>query len=267
VTPCGAEQRPRILAAVAALRAARHGGRGALAAAYGVAARASREVGAGKTRVLLASDGATERTAARIVEQGSRRGIVLGVLALDTADLEGLRTLAARGRGSAVAIGTGTSAEQAMLALGLGRSTAAKEVAVRVAFNRERVSSYRLLGHDEPGAPGRRGMAVGKSVTTLYEVVPRPGAPGELLSVEVTYQSPEGKRGTLTRALVDDGAALPREADFRLAVATAWFALALRGEREAGAAAYDRVLGLIGERRGADVEDLRELVGRARTLQ
>jgi len=80
-----------------------------------------------------------------------------------------------------------------------GRSQiVAASVDMKISFNPEAVSRYRLIGHEANGAGGLSGASLqedlrsGQSATALYEVELKPDGPAEVAFVEVSWRDPVG---------------------------------------------------------------------------
>ncbi|GAB1488924.1 hypothetical protein MASR2M8_13720 [Opitutaceae bacterium] len=125
---------------------------------------------------------------------------------------------------------------------------------VQVEFNPARVASYRLLGYESnspvPPDTGGADLALGQTVTALYEIVPAASvadasSAGDLLTLTVAYQLPDDLvERQLDVALADDGADfMASSADFKFAAAVAGFGLILQDSPYKGSATYDEVVG------------------------
>jgi len=142
---------------------------------------------------------------------------------------------------------------------------------VQVEFNPARVAAYRLVGYenrvmanedfnDDTKDAGE--MGAGHTVTALYEVVPAGGRvpassvdplkyqrremadgrrDGELMTVALRYQRPEGGRSQRLEAIVRAGAA-PLGPNLGFASAVAELGLLLTRSAHAGTANVDRLI-------------------------
>jgi Ca-activated chloride channel family protein len=247
-------------------------------------------------RVILCSDGVAnvgETDAEDIlskVENDRRQGISLtsvgfGLGAYDDALLE---TLANRGDGSYMFVGSDADGRRFADQLGGALQTIAKDAKIQVQFSSERVRRYRLVGYENRDIADKdfRNDAVdagevgsGQSATALYELELHDGAlgedPGDLGTVYVRY------RNTDTGAVEEISTRLetarirkhtPRTAPrLYLAAAAAEFAEILReSEHAAGGNLRDveRIVGQVSEQLPLDgrVKELQSLVRRCHGL-
>jgi secreted protein with Ig-like and vWFA domain len=188
-------------------------------------------------------------------------------------------------------------------------TTIARDVKIQVEFNPAQVASYRLLGYENRALANQDfnddtrdagEIGAGHSVTALYEIVPAgPAAPslpatdplkyqanppalpapanltpqattGELLTVKVRYQLPEGKAPSqlIEVALKDSGNTWEQvSANFRWTAAVAGYALLLANSQHAPSLTWDTVRTLAGGAKGPDPEGFRgeflQLIGKA----
>ena len=149
--------------------------------------------------------------------------------------------------------------------------TVAKDVKIQVEFNPRQVAGYRLIGYenrrlddedfnDDTKDAGE--MGAGHTVTALYELVPAGGRvpassvdllkyqrremadgrrDGELMTVALRYQRPEGGRSQRLEAIVRAGAA-PLGPNLGFASAVAELGLLLTRSAHAGTANVDRLI-------------------------
>lgn len=159
--------------------------------------------------------------------------------------------------------------------------TIARDAKVQVEFNPRVVSRYRLLGYENRDVADKDfrndrvdagEVGAGQSVTALYEVKRVPGAVGDLATVRIRYQRPDGGRVVeearqLSASAVRSGLA-PATPRFKLAASVAQFAELLRGSYWAKGESLDDVIPLAREaarglERDADVQEFLDLVTRA----
>ena len=179
-----------------------------------------------------------------------------------------------------------------MRELGATLLTIAKDVKVQVAFNPDKVQSWRLIGYDNRRLATRDfdndrkdagELGAGHSVTFLYEIVPiRGGGDGggggdELLHLKLGYKRPDAHVSELlTTSLRGAAVPLAQTSDaFRFAASVAEVGLVLRRSRFNGAAdvgaAIRRAKSALGDDRQGDrtgflrlAERAGELAGRSR---
>jgi Ca-activated chloride channel family protein len=189
--------------------------------------------------------------------------------------------------------------------------TIAKDVKIQVEFNPATVASYRLIGYEKRmlrkedfnnDKIDAGEIGAGHTVTALYEVVPagananpaasvppvdplkyaskakstEPGAAnesGEMLTVKLRHQNPDGdKSELLERAVTDNGAGFEKAtADFKFAAAVAEFGMLLRDSEHKGNGSLGAVLEWAQEGKGSDPNGYRagfiELVRKAQALK
>jgi hypothetical protein len=110
----------------------------------------------------------------------------------------------------------------------------AREAALTVSFNEERVMSYRRIA--EPGTPGQGSdtLAAGGQFTALFEIVPLQRICAVLredsVYANLRYVDGIGERRTLQKEGLDKTRAFDAMSnDYRFAAAAAWFALEAKG--------------------------------------
>lgn len=289
--PTPGTQQSTILEAIDRLEAggATNGGEG-LRLAYAVAQQYFQR--GGNNRVILASDGdfnvgeASEAATEQLITQQRETGVALTVLGVGRGNLRDSRmeALADKGNGNYAYLDNLDEARRTLVAqFGGTLFTVAKDVKLQVEFNPARVASYRLVGYenrqlaaedfnDDRQDAGELGA--GHTVTALYEIVPvgaaspavdklkyqaAPPTPpadpnGELLTVKLRYQAPEG--GTshlLAQPLTGAAAPIARaSADQQFAAAVAEFGLLLRQSAQRGTATYASAARLAQAGRGPD---------------
>jgi Ca-activated chloride channel family protein len=178
--------------------------------------------------------------------------------------------------------------------------TIAKDVKIQVEFNPAEVAAYRLVGYENRAlrdedfnndAIDAGELGAGHSVTALYEIVPvggRIGAPGvdplryqtperrpnaargELLTVKLRYQRPEGSASRLIEAPVRDSDRVDGTMghDFAFAAAVAEFGMLLRNSEFKGTSSVAHVLEMARAHRGEDRDGYRaEFIQLVRTWQ
>jgi Ca-activated chloride channel family protein len=165
--------------------------------------------------------------------------------------------------------------------------TIAKDVKIQVEFNPRAVAAYRLIGYenrllqnedfnDDKKDAGEIGA--GHSVTALYEIVPagvevatssvdplkyqrdtrptRAAASGELLTVKVRYQAPDGDTSQLlSRVLTNRASGMGANVGFASAVAE--FGMVLRESPDRGDASFRAAAERARRFRGKDEEGYR----------
>jgi Ca-activated chloride channel family protein len=293
-TPCTAQNRARVLAALERLEAggSTAGGAG-LQLAYQTAV--SSFIKGGVNRVLLATDGdfnvgTTDKDALiEMVKRRARSGVFLTVLGFGMGNLkdETLEGIANKGNGNYFYIDSLAEGRKVLVEQMSGTLiTIAKDVKIQVELNPRRVSEYRLIGYENrllaarDFADDRKDageIGAGHTVTALYELVladasTTPPA-GDLLHVKLRYKQPDGEKSRLLELpLVERRVALAATSDdFRFAAAVAWFGIALRGSPFAGDAPWGRILDLGARARGQDPlgyrAEMLRLVAAARALK
>ncbi len=231
IEDAGADESSQLAAAVRSLKIHSGTNVGAgLCQAYSVAQQAVAEHGT-PVRVILLTDGLTELdspTAQRIEKQlteAARRKIVLDVVDL-VQEKRADPQLAGFARAGGGVLRCVTNADQlrwALLETITGRpQIAAARVMLKVSFDPNIVTAYRLFGHEATtGTLSDRtetDFYVDQSATALYEVQLKPAGGNEVAKVELSWQPPKGgARRTITRPF--------RRSEFASAFAVAPFSL------------------------------------------
>ncbi len=191
--------------------------------------------------------------------------------------------------------------------------TIAKDVKIQVEFNPAQVARYRLLGYENRALANKDfnddtkdagEIGAGHSVTALYEIVPTslvspavttadplkyqtpPPAPvtppsvltpqaatGELLTVKLRYQQPEGTAPSqlIEVPVKDPGTAwAAASANFRWTAAVAGYGLLLKGSAHAGDLSWETIRTLAAGSKGPDPDGFRgeflQLIEKAASL-
>jgi Ca-activated chloride channel family protein len=306
--PTAGTRQSTILEAIGRLEAggATNGGEG-LRLAYAVAQQYFQR--GGNNRVILASDGdfnvgeTSDEATEQLITQQRATGVYLTVLGVGRGNLRDSRmeTLADKGNGNYAYLDNLDEARRTLVAqFGGTLFTVAKDVKLQVEFNPARVAGYRLVGYEnrqlaaEDFNNDRKDageLGAGHTVTALYEIVPAgadkalvdrlkyqaaPAAAadlsGELLTVKLRYQAPEGGASRLlAQPLAGAPAPITRaSADQQFAAAVAEFGMLLRQSEQRGTATYASATRLAQAGRGPDPEgyraELLRLVGLAERL-
>ncbi|HEX8359648.1 MAG TPA: VWA domain-containing protein [Longimicrobium sp.] len=266
-------QRGTILRAIEAMSAGGGtNGAGGIVAAYEMARH--NYIPGGNNRVILATDGdfnlgiSSDEELVKLIEREREDGIALTVLGFGTGNYQDARMeqLADHGNGNYAYIDDLREARKALVEeMGGTLHTLAKDVKVQVQFDPARVESYRLVGYENRALAARDfrddrkdagDLGAGHSVTALYEVVPRRGAPGggALATVRLRYKAPTGVQSRGFALTVADRTPPRTSNDFRFAAAVAEWGMLLRGSSYRGTASFDGVLARARAARGADLQ-------------
>jgi Ca-activated chloride channel family protein len=245
----------------------------------------------------------------RLIQRKAQSGVFLTVLGFGTGNLKDskLEKLADKGNGVYAYIDSLREAHRVLVEQLSGNLvTIAKDVKVQVEFNPAAVARYRLIGFEnralaaEDFANDRKDageIGAGHSATALYEIVPardegadllagqslryqrRPSpelteaaGTGELLTVKLRYQEPDGRKSKLLEFPLADSSSRFAGAshDFRFAASVAAFGMLLRGSRHAGeatlAAVEEYAASAVGEDPYGYRAEFLDLVRRARQL-
>lgn len=244
----------------------------------------------------------------RMIEQQAQGGIFLTVLGFGMGNHNDamLEQISGRGNGHYALIDSRREARKVLVEQTAGTLvTIAKDVKLQIEFNPAQVSAYRLIGYenrllakedfnDDERDAGEIGA--GHEVTALYELVPagleadgtRPPVDplryqhglgpreaadsGELMTVKLRYQQPDGDTSTLIEFPVTDNGSEFAEApdDLRFAAAVAGFGMQLRRSPHRGTWTLSEVGSVAHGARGEDRLGLRsefvQLVRRAGEL-
>ncbi|MEQ1879138.1 MAG: von Willebrand factor type A domain-containing protein, partial [Bdellovibrionia bacterium] len=156
----------------------------------------------GNNRVILATDGdwnvglTGHDDLVQLIKQKADGGVYLSVLGFGMGNYKDalLEKISKNGSGNYFYIDTVREAEKVLVnQLSSTLFTIAKDVKIQIEFNPTHVESFRLIGYenrimdhrdfnDDTKDAGEIGA--GFSVTALYELVPKAGAPGELLNLK-----------------------------------------------------------------------------------
>ena len=237
-------------------------------------------VAGGVNRVILATDGdfnvgvTSEDQLVRLIERERKSGVFLTVLGVGTGNLQDstMEALADKGNGHYAYLDSIDEARKVLVReMDATLVTVAKDVKIQVEFNPRQVAGYRLIGYenrrlddedfnDDTKDAGE--MGAGHTVTALYELVPAGGRvpassvdplkyqrremadgrrDGELMTVALRYQRPEGGRSQRLEAIVRAGAA-PLGPNLGFASAVAELGLLLTRSAHAGTANVDRLI-------------------------
>jgi len=212
----------------------------------------------GINRVLLATDGdfnvgpSSQEDLRRLIEQKRATGVFLTVLGFGTGNYQdaSLDLLAREGNGNFAYIDSPKEARKVLVdEMASTLVTIAKDVKIQVAFNPERVASYRLIGyenrllseHDFTNDKKDAGdIGAGHSVTALYEVTaPKAAsaATAPIVTVDLRYKEPEGDTSKLVSRSVSRVSDAPSES-FRFSAAVASFGMLLRDSPYQGRSNY-----------------------------
>jgi len=238
--------------------------------------------------------GVTDRgSLVRLIQEKARTGVYLTALGVGMGNYKDatLEQLADQGRGTYAYLDSLREARKVLVEQVNGTlATVAKDVKVQVEFNPAKVQAYRLIGYEDRRLKPEDfnndridagEVGAGHTVTALYEVIPvgvawtpdstvdalkyrqpeaggqRPAAGkagGELLTVKVRYQAPEGGAGQrLEFPLTDRGGAFADASpDFKFAAAVAGFGMVLRDSPLKGTTTLAEVARWAAEGTGAD---------------
>ena len=266
----------------------------------------------GNNRVILCTDGdfnvgQTNRgNLADRAEEQAETGISLTVLGFGMGNYKDgmLETLSNRGKGTYAYVDSQTEARKVFLEdLASTIFKIAKDVKIQVEFNPMQVQAYRLIGYENRrlnaedfnnDAKKAGDIGPGHSIVALYEIVPASGEiatpavdtlryqqaavvesiPGELATVKLRYQQPDGTVSQLiTRSVQSDEITAINQAsvDLRFSAAVAAFGLRLSGSKYVGENDFDSIeklaLDSLGEDRGGHRSEFTELVRIARSLE
>jgi len=264
----------------------------------------------GNSRVILATDGdfnvgeTSDAAMEQLITEERESGVFLTVLGVGRGNLRDSRMelLADKGNGNYAYLDNLDEARRTLVAqFGGTLFTVAKDVKLQVEFNPARVADYRLIGYEnrllanEDFNNDRKDageLGAGHTVTALYELVPvgsasplvdelkyqsgpdspaaLPTASGDVLTVKLRYQAPQGGPSQLLAQPLA-GAARPiaqASADQQLAAAVAEFGLLLRQSPQRGTATYASAAQLAQASRGAAEEraELAQLIGLAQEI-
>jgi Ca-activated chloride channel family protein len=292
-TPATQEGKRRIIDTIAALSTEGSTNVAAgLELAYTVAGRHSGEHVT--TRVILCSDGVAnvgptgaDGILARVKEHADR-GVTISTIGFGMGNYNDvlMEQLADKGNGNYAYVDNIDAAQRVFVEqLSATLEVIAKDVKLQVVFDPATVSRYRLLGfenrlldkrdfdndHADAGEIG-----AGHTVTAIYEVKLKSGAPGgNLGTLRVRYKPPTGSNSQLLEkhvpASIVRGAYKDASAPTKLSMVVAAFAEKLRGSYWARNQSYEGILKMWDEipealRLRQDVAELRTLIQTARSM-
>ena len=241
----------------------------------------------------------------RLIEEERRSGVFLTVLGFGTGNYADARmeALADKGNGNYFYVDNIMEGRKVFVEELQGTLfTIAKDVKIQVEFNPAEVAAYRLVGYENRAlrnedfnndAIDGGELGAGHSVTALYEIIPVgvrgasdvpgvdplryqvqerrvAGVRGELLTVKLRYQRPEGSASRLLEQAVRDDGRGERSMrdDFAFAAAVAEFGMLLRNSEFKGSSSVAHVLETARASRGEDRDGYRsEFVRMVRAYQ
>ncbi|HEX7918550.1 MAG TPA: von Willebrand factor type A domain-containing protein [Gemmatimonadales bacterium] len=241
----------------------------------------------------------------RLIEEERRSGVFLTVLGFGTGNYADARmeALADKGNGNYFYVDNIMEGRKVFVEELQGTLfTIAKDVKIQVEFNPAEVAAYRLVGYENRAlrnedfnndAIDAGELGAGHSVTALYEIIPvgargvsdvpgvdplryqTPGRRilgqrGEMMTVKLRYQRPEGSASRLIEQVVRDDERDERgmRGDLAFAAAVAEFGMLLRNSEFKGTSNVSHVLELAVGNRGDDRDGYRsEFVRLVRTYQ
>lgn len=241
----------------------------------------------------------------RLIEQERRSGVFLTVLGFGTGNYADARmeALADKGNGNYFYVDNIMEGRKVFVEELQGTLfTIAKDVKIQVEFNPAEVAAYRLVGYENRAlrnedfnndAIDAGELGAGHSVTALYEIIPvgargasnvpgvdplryqtperrNIGQRGELMTVKLRYQRPEGSQSRLIEQAVrdDDRGERGMRGDFAFAAAVAEFGMLLRNSEFKGTSSVAHVLEAARAGRGEDRDGYRsEFVRMVRAYQ
>jgi len=224
---------------------------------------------------VQAKDGTTPRRHHYPARRGEKRksGVFLTTLGVGDDNYRDtvLETLADKGNGNYSYLDSMDEAKKVFERELTGTLvTIAKDVKVQIAFDPNRVASYRQLGYEDRVLQNRDftddtkdagELGAGHSVTALYEIAPVANAPhGKLASVKLRYKEPKGETSKLVASsAIDTGtSAYAASADMQFAAAIAEFAMLLRKSPHKGTSSFADVAALARASHGVDLDGTRE---------
>ena len=230
----------------------------------------------------------------RLIEEKRRTGVFLTVLGFGTGNYADARmeALADKGNGNYFYVDNLLEGRKIFVEELQGTLfTIAKDVKIQVEFNPAEVAAYRLVGYENRAlrdedfnndAIDAGELGAGHSVTALYEIIPVgargasdvpgvdplryqvperriSGQRGELLTVKLRYQRPEGSASRLIEQAVRDTDRAERglSDDFAFAAAVAEFGMLLRNSEFKGTSSAGHVLASARAHRGDDRDGYR----------
>jgi len=231
----------------------------------------------------------------RIIETERKSGVFLTVLGFGTGNYSDQRmeAIADKGNGNYFYVDNLLEGRKVFVEELQGTLfTIAKDVKIQVEFNPAEVASYRLVGYENRALRDEDfnndsidagELGAGHSVTALYEIVPvgsadagrTPGvdplryqprpeprptsARGELMTVKLRYQRPEGSASRLIEQPIRDVARADQSIshDFAFAIAVSEFGMLLRNSEYKGTSSAAHVLQLARAHQGEDRDGYR----------
>jgi Ca-activated chloride channel homolog len=266
----------------------------------------------GTNRVIWCNDGdfnvgvTDTDELAKLAETHANYNIFLSVLGFGIGNQHDamMERISNKGKGNYAFIDSRAEAKKVLMEeLGGTLVPIAKDVQVQVEFNPQEVAAYRLIGYenqvlaadDFPDDTMDVGeISAGHTVTALYEIVPakdrageagvdelryqhkvqfsKHAESGEMLTLKLRYQQPEGNTSTLLEfPVVDAGKELSEtDSDFKFAASVAAFGMLLRDSPHKGNVSLASVAQLAREGAKGDTTGYRlefiELVARTQML-
>ena len=224
----------------------------------------------GNNRVILATDGdfnvGISNTAdlKKFISARRDKGIYLSVMGFGMGNTRDdvMETLAKSGNGNYGYIDTITEARKMLVEeMGGTFNVVAKDAKINVAFNKENVEKFRLIGYenkmiskeefeDEKTDAGEIGS--GHTVTAVYEIKLKSGASGEVAQAEIRYKKPGETAGkdlsvSVKTSFTTDVYSAAPTADAAFIACVTEYALLLRNSAYKGNASFSSVIARLKE--------------------
>jgi len=232
----------------------------------------------GNNRVILATDGdfnvglSSDQEMVTLIEEKRKKGIFLTVLGFGMGNYKDskLEQLANKGNGNYAYIDNLNEARKVLVHEMAGALlTVAQDVKLQLAFNPQKVASYRLIGYENRVMPNQDfandqkdagEIGAGQTMTALYEIEPTASqantATQELFKISLRFKKPgQSQSQLLQESVFSQWQPMEKTSDnFRLAAGVAGFGLLLRESPYKGHANFEELKSLVRSALGTDPE-------------
>lgn len=232
----------------------------------------------GNNRVILATDGdfnvglSSDQEMVTLIEEKRKKGIFLTVLGFGMGNYKDskLEQLANKGNGNYAYIDNLNEARKVLVHEMAGTLlTVAQDVKLQLAFNPQKVASYRLIGYENRVMPNQDfandqkdagEIGAGQTMTALYEIEPTASQANtgtqELFKISLRFKKPGQSQSQLIQESVfSQWQPMEKTSDnFRLAAGVAGFGLLLRESPYKGHANFEQLKSLVTSALGTDPE-------------
>lgn len=223
----------------------------------------------GNNRVILATDGdfnvgvSNDESLVKLIEEKRKSNIYLSILGFGTDNYQDgkMQKLANAGNGNHFYIDNLDEAKKTLLKeFSSTLFTLANDVKIQIAFNKEIVDEYKVIGYEnrqlanadfDNDAKDAGEIGAGHIVTVIYEIKPKYNKhsemQAEIASLKFRYKSELGRKSVKDNLRIENNEINIAEinSNFKWAICVAEFGLLLRNSAYKGVTNYDQLLSRI----------------------